>query len=93
GFLVSLPAGVLDLTLLSNLKLTTYLGGVAQESSNASALLSLQLLNLTGDPTRQLLVMNTTSNFDAVEIEKAAVLGALSSLNVHSMCVAPPAVP
>jgi hypothetical protein len=90
GFLVSLPVGLLDLTLLSDLGITTYLNGVTQESSVSGELLGLQLLNLSGDATRQLVIMNTTSDFDEVELEKGAVLGALSDLNVHSLCVAPP---
>jgi hypothetical protein len=90
AFLVSLPGGLLDLSLLSDLAITTYLNGVEQESGGSGGLLGLQLLNLTGDATKQLLYINTTSDFDQVEIEKAAVLGALSDLNVHALCVAPP---
>ncbi|PUA26321.1 MAG: hypothetical protein B0W54_23960, partial [Cellvibrio sp. 79] len=92
GFLVSLPVGLLDLSLISGLKVTTYLNGVPQQASVASGLLSLQLLNLTGDATKQLIYMNTTSSFNQVEIEKIAVVGLLSNLNVHALCVAPPPI-
>ncbi|HWK52143.1 MAG TPA: hypothetical protein VNR40_19750, partial [Steroidobacter sp.] len=90
GFLVSLPVGALDPTSLNSLKITTYLNGVAQQSSAGGGALGLQLLNLTEDATRQMVIIDSTAAFDEVEIEKAAVLGALSNLNVHAMCVAPP---
>src|SRR5690606_40677225 len=41
GFLVSLPVGVLDLSLLSSLEITTYLDGVAQESSASGGVLKI----------------------------------------------------
>lgn len=71
---------------------SAYRAGVAQQSASASSLLTLRLRSLNGDPSRQLLVMDTTKDFDTVEIEKGAVLGALLRLNVPSRCVAP-AVP
>ena len=43
-----------------------------------------------GGPVTYTVTVTNTSITDAVEIEKSAVLGALSNLNVYAMCVAPP---
>ena len=90
--MLSSPNGLLSLSLLTNLSVTTYLNGVAQETSDSGGLLGLQLLGLLNDNTRQLVVINTTQNFDEVEIEQAAVVGALSALDLYAVCVAPPAL-
>ncbi len=80
----------MDEPLLQALKITTYLNGVSQESSTIQGLRRLQLLNTVGDASRQLVIMDTSAEFNAVELEKVATLGAISNLHVYSLCVAPP---
>nr|WP_281168643.1 thrombospondin type 3 repeat-containing protein [Gilvimarinus chinensis] len=90
GVVVSVPDNLLDVDLLDNVTVTTYLNGVERESGGASGLLDLQLLGLFNNTDQRLLMMSTSQEFDRIEISKAAVVGLLSNLRVHSMCVAPP---
>lgn len=90
GVIVSVPVGLLDLSLLGQIRITTFNNGTQQQAYGLGSAVNLQLLNITGDATKYLLLVNTTNNFDSVEIAQSAVVGALNTLDVYAMCVAPP---
>ena len=80
GFVVG-NGGLLDIdvSILKGLRLTTYLNGVAQESSNAGDLLTLKLL-----PGGQYAInFPTTKPYDRVEIRRTSLLGVLDNLRVY----------
>nr|WP_290567046.1 thrombospondin type 3 repeat-containing protein [Algiphilus sp.] len=90
GFVVANPDDVLSLDLLSGATITTFIGGVTQESQQVSAgLLGLDLLALLGDPRLQVLTFETSSPFNAVRLDFSSVLNALSAVEVYSVCVGP----
>ncbi len=78
GFVIG-NGGLLDASILKGLRLTTYLNGVAQESSGAGELLTLKVL-----PGGQYAVnFPTTKPYDRVEIRRTSLLGALDNLRVY----------
>lgn len=89
---MSSPDSPLNLSLLNLVRITTLINGGAQESFVYGSLLGLQLVTLFNDPSRFMLIVNTSNNFDAVEISQGAVVGALSSLDLYAMCVVPAAL-
>lgn len=89
---MSSPDSLLNLSLLNLVRITTLINGGAQESFVYGSLFGLQLITLFNDPSRFMLIVETTNNFDAVEISQGAVVGAWSSLDVYAMCVAPAAI-
>ena len=78
GFVIG-NGGLLDASILEGLRLTTYLNGVAQESSAAGGLLTLKLL-----PGGQYAInFPTTKPYDRVEIRRTSLLGLLDNLRVY----------
>ncbi|WP_206780452.1 T9SS type A sorting domain-containing protein [Hymenobacter amundsenii] len=78
GFVIG-NGGLLDVSILKGLRLTTYLNGVAQESSGAGDLLSLKVL-----PGGQYAInFPTTKRYDRVEIRRTSLLGVLDNLRVY----------
>ena len=78
GFVVG-QGSVLDVSLLSSLKLTTYLNGAPQEEKSGGGLLDLTLL-----PNNKAQVSFVTSKaFDAVKIERIGLLTLLDDLEVY----------
>ncbi|WP_170172448.1 T9SS type A sorting domain-containing protein [Hymenobacter rigui] len=78
GFVLG-SRGLLDASLLSGLRLTTYLGNTVQETGTGAGLLSLSLL-----PSGQYNIhMATTKPFDRVEIRRVSLLGVLDNLQVY----------
>ncbi|WP_331350823.1 hypothetical protein [Cellvibrio sp. UBA7671] len=90
GVIVSAPVGLLDLSILGKIRITTLNNGTQQQTFGLGSAVSLQLLGVFNEPNKYLLLVNTTNNFDSVEISQGAVVGALNSLDVYAMCVAPP---
>lgn len=88
GVVVSSPDSRLDLSLLGQIRIRTFNDGTVRETFGLGTLVNLQLVTLFNDPSRFMLIVNTSSNFDAVEIGQSAVVGALGSLDVYAMCVA-----
>ncbi|RPD49672.1 T9SS C-terminal target domain-containing protein [Hymenobacter sediminis] len=78
GFVIG-SGSVLDVKALDGLRVTTYLGGVAQESAAGSSLLNLELLG-NGQYN---VSFPTTKSFDRVEIRQTAALTALNDLRVY----------
>jgi hypothetical protein len=78
GFVIG-NAGLADVGLLSALRLTTYLNNVAQETAIGSSLLQLTLLA----DDKAFISFPATKAFDAVSIERTAVLNLLNNLNIY----------
>lgn len=78
GFLLG-SRGVLDASVLSGLRLTTYLGNTVQETGTGAGLLGVSVL-----PSGKYNVhMRTTLPFDRVEIRRVSLLGVLDNLQVY----------
>ncbi|GAB2772527.1 hypothetical protein HNQ93_000778 [Hymenobacter luteus] len=78
GFVLG-SGSLLDVKALDGLRVTTYLGGVAQESGAGASLLNLGVLG-----NQQYNVsFPTTKPFDRVEIQQTKVLSALDDLRVY----------
>ncbi len=78
GFVVG-QGSVLDVSLLSSLRLTTYLNGAPQEEKSGGGLLDLTLL-----PGNKAQVSFATSKaFDAVKMERMGLLTLLDDLEVY----------
>ncbi|WP_324674924.1 T9SS type A sorting domain-containing protein [Hymenobacter sp. GOD-10R] len=78
GFVVG-NGGLLDLNVLKSLKVTTYLGNVALESSLSGNLLEV---NVLPDGKYQI-SFPATKPFDRVELQQTDLVKALSNLNVY----------
>ncbi|WP_139925438.1 T9SS type A sorting domain-containing protein [Hymenobacter sp. DG01] len=78
GFVLG-SGGLLDVKALEGLRVTTYLGGVVQESGAGASLLNLEVLG-----NQQYNVsFPTTKPFDRVEIQQTKLLSALDDLRVY----------
>ncbi|MFD2785032.1 T9SS type A sorting domain-containing protein [Hymenobacter rubripertinctus] len=78
GFVVG-NGGLLDVSILDGLRITTYLGTTVQDSSNNVNLLNLKLL-----PGGQYAVHFPTSKpYDRVEIRRTSLLSALDNLRIY----------
>ena len=78
GFVIG-QQSLLDVSLLSGLQLTTYLGGVRQEEKSGLGLLDLTLL----PDNKAQVAFATTKAFDEVKIQRVGVLTALDDLEVY----------
>jgi hypothetical protein len=78
GFVIG-NAGLLDLGVLSALRLRTYRAGVLQETAAGAS--ALQLTLLTDD--KAFISFPATKAFDEVSIERTAVLDLLNNLNIY----------
>ncbi|MCC3156619.1 T9SS type A sorting domain-containing protein [Hymenobacter sp. 15J16-1T3B] len=78
GFVIG-SSSVLDLNVLSSLKIKTYKDGVLQETGSAANLLDLKLL----PDGKYQVSFRTGQPFDHVELEKTGVLGLLDDLQVY----------
>ncbi|WP_415328971.1 T9SS type A sorting domain-containing protein [Chryseobacterium sp. MMS23-Vi53] len=81
GFNVDLGTSVITASFLSNLRISTYKGGVLQETSNSSTLLSVPAFG--GTKTRIFLHFKTTKAFDEVRLYQVNVLSVFSALNIY----------
>ncbi|WP_346237985.1 hypothetical protein ABDK00_002805 [Niabella insulamsoli] len=92
GFVVESDAGLIDVTLLGGLTITTYNNGVVAETFSNSSLLDLQALGLIvlgADPAsgRSIIGFQTSSDFDEVELTLSNLAGVGNSLQVYSAFV------
>jgi len=78
GFVLG-NAGLLDVGVLSALRLRTYRGGVLQETTADASLLQLTLLS----NDKAFISFPATLPFDEVGIERTAVLDLLNNLNIY----------
>ncbi|MDX1496301.1 MAG: thrombospondin type 3 repeat-containing protein [Salinisphaeraceae bacterium] len=93
GFVVSDPGDVLSVDLLANSTITTFLGGAQQEVISVDPVsATVDLLGLLGNPDLSVLLVTTDEalDFDAVRLDFSALLGALTTVDVYSVCVGPP---
>lgn len=81
GFNVDLGTSVITASLLSNIRISTYKGGVLQETSSSSTLLSVPAFG--GTKTRIFLHLRTTKEFDEVRLYQVNALSIFSALNVY----------
>ena len=81
GFLISPSSGILDLSALNNVRITTYLGGTQQESYLANN--SLVAVSLLGNSSIQSVSFKTTSDFDEVRLTVTPALALLSDIRVY----------
>jgi hypothetical protein len=77
GFVVG-GQGLLDVSALNGMKITTYKNGVAQESAVGADLLRLTLL----PDGQQQISFATTKEFDSVELTRTSLLSVLDNLSV-----------
>jgi uncharacterized protein (TIGR03437 family) len=84
GFIVSRAGGAIDLSLIENVTIETYLDGTLQESESGSSLLLLDLLSGTSTD-RQFLGFDTTEDFDQIVISLGALVGADATYEVYSV--------
>ncbi|WP_034385931.1 Ig-like domain-containing protein [Deinococcus sp. YIM 77859] len=80
GFAVRRPGGLLDLGVLTNLTLVTYLNGQPQETRSGASVLDLALLTPGSDI--QTVAFRTSQPFDSVELRLGGVVEALTELRV-----------
>jgi hypothetical protein len=78
GFVIG-NAGLLDLGVLSALRLRTYYNNVLQETATGASLLQLTLLS----DDKAFISFPATKTFDEVSIERTAVLDLLNNLNIY----------
>ena len=78
GFVIG-QQSLLDVSLLSSLQITTYLGGVKQEEKTGLGLLDLTLL----PNNKAQVAFPTTKAFDEVKIQRVGALTALDDLEVY----------
>ncbi|MBR9920153.1 MAG: hypothetical protein GYB31_04880 [Bacteroidetes bacterium] len=83
GFVLSSSTGILDLTTLGALTISTYLNGVPQESATiGNGLLDVSLL--AGDASRQKVSIETTLDFDEVHLYvDGGLVGATLNMYVY----------
>jgi hypothetical protein len=86
GILLSKPAALLTVGLLSNVSVDTLLNGTVQDSGSASALLTLDAVGLLANPQEGFYYLTTTKPFNAVRV-RAASVSVLSTLQVYGACV------
>ncbi|SDY43999.1 T9SS type A sorting domain-containing protein [Hymenobacter psychrophilus] len=78
GFVLG-SGGLLDVSVLDKLRVTTYQGSVKQEQASGRGLLQLQVL-----PNGQSVVrFTTTAPFDRVELQRTSVVDLLNNLRVY----------
>ncbi|MEZ5059671.1 MAG: hypothetical protein R2879_21780, partial [Saprospiraceae bacterium] len=80
GFVIEDGGGLLDLSLLGGITISTYLGATPRESFNGSGLLSLSLLGGTGVGA---VGAKTNLSFDRVRISVNSGIGLLGDLDVY----------
>jgi trimeric autotransporter adhesin len=86
GFIVSSPAALLSLSLLSGVTIQTLLGTTVQETATSADLLRLDLLFLGGGSTGYA-QFTTTKPFNAVRVNVISLVGLLTQYNAYSACV------
>jgi len=79
GFVIGQGNNLLDVSVLSSLKITTYKNGVAQESGSGSSLLGLSVL----PDNKSLVSFQATQEFDEVSIERTDAVSALDNLRLY----------
>ena len=60
------------------------------ESGGTGGTFELNLLQVAGESSRGLVVIDTTQDFDAVRLSFGRGLNVLDALDVYGACVAPP---
>lgn len=81
GFNVDLGTSFITASLLSSLKISTYKGGVLQESTTSSSLLSVPAFG--GTKTRIFLHFKTSKAFDEVRLYQINGLALFGAMNVY----------
>lgn len=79
GFVIGQGNNLLDVSVLSSMKITTYKNGVAQESGAGSSLLGLSVL----PESKSLVSFQATKEFDEVSIERTDAVAALDNLRLY----------
>ncbi len=79
GFVIGQGNNLLDVSILSSLKITAYKDGKALESGSGSSLLGLSVL----PDNKSLVTFQATQQFDAVSIERTDVVAALDNLRLY----------
>lgn len=81
GFAIAPASGILDLSALSNIQISTYLAGSIRESYSASSL----LVNASVLPGTDIhtLAFKSTQSFDEIRITVAATLSLLSNVRIY----------
>lgn len=92
GVLVSSDDGPLRRGQVDAFTIATLNGDRVQETFEARRRNDVQLVPTFNDPNRFLLIVDTDEVFNGVEISQRSRRGAPRSLNIHAMCVAPPAL-
>lgn len=78
GFIVDLPASLIDLGLIRGIRISTYNDNALQESFTTANLLNLDLLTLNilgAQPGSRFVGINTTKPYDEIVIEFLGILG------------------
>lgn len=86
GFVVDADTSVLSAELLAGLVLTARMGDEPNESTGTGGLADLEVLG-QDEPGRALIVMTTTTDFDGVQLDVRALVGALAEVHVYAACV------
>lgn len=84
GFVVSTPAAVLSLSLLTGLSVETLSGAQVVETFDDSSLLGLSLL--AGSTDKGVLTFTPTQPYDAVRLRMGGAVDVLASVNLHAAC-------
>lgn len=87
GFVLESPDSLLTLDVIPALTLTTVLDGAPQEQGGAAGLLDLDVVMIEDGLGRQLVVLETTEDFDGIRLDFGALVGAVDELDVYVACV------
>ncbi|PHN05644.1 hypothetical protein CRP01_14260 [Flavilitoribacter nigricans DSM 23189 = NBRC 102662] len=90
GFVVQSVTGLLDINLLDNFTIRTYLDNSFQESANTSLGQILTISNIGGEGSKKRISFITTQPFDEIELVIDNTVSGLSSLRVFYAYVEPP---
>ncbi|MBK8192335.1 MAG: hypothetical protein IPK76_03770 [Lewinellaceae bacterium] len=81
GFVVKIPAGLLDVTLLSSFQIRTYLDNSLQETVSVNDGLSVGLL--AGSGGKQRISFVTSEPYDEIELLMVSTIGLLGTMRIY----------
>lgn len=85
GFTISSSFNIADVTVLSGIRITTYLNGVQRDQFSGSGLLQAKVLNPASGLSQ--ITMKTTLTFDEVQLSMGGLASVLTVTNVYGAFV------
>ncbi|HOY07397.1 MAG TPA: Ig-like domain-containing protein [Saprospiraceae bacterium] len=85
GYTISSNFNIADVTVLSGIRITTFLNGVQRDQFSGSGLLQAKVLNAASGLSQ--ITMKTTLTFDEVQLSMGGLASVLTSTNVYGAFV------